>query len=47
MAETTEKTGEKKLSVAPSKTLNLKGTQVTDVGVQTLQQALPNLKVER
>ncbi|MGA7488101.1 MAG: translation initiation factor IF-2 associated domain-containing protein, partial [Xanthobacteraceae bacterium] len=25
MAETTEKTGEKKLSVAPSKTLSLKG----------------------
>jgi translation initiation factor IF-2 len=28
MAETTEKTGEKKLSVAPSKTLSLKGRGV-------------------
>lgn len=29
------------------KTLNLKGTNVTDAGVQALQQALPNVKVER
>lgn len=29
------------------KTLNLKGTKVTDAGVQALQQALPNVKVER
>lgn len=27
-------------------TLNLKGTKVTDAGIQTLQQALPNVKVE-